>query len=1016
MLTFSNRYKSCFLGILFTLFSITSYSQYLGLFYEIGNGTTTTRGSNNGLSTEFRFNVLQFKIGGSSAFSTVTSSAGFPFASTTSGVSGNALAKGRFNIYARYWYVNQGDFSGVDISDNNLSSVPGTFIKSLVPKDWSTYTSGRTDLTYYYSSSKWMNLNIFKDMGMLNINILNITPDLVGIGFAYNDFMPTKIAITKNTPSTVSNCEGNNLSLSLTATGTGLSYQWQVSKNGGGTYTNTTSGTYSGTTTPNLTASGITFSMNNYKYRCIITATEIFPGQSDLTATSNITTLKVNKAPSLTSQPADKKTSENGSTSFTISATGDNLKYQWQLDDANLTNGTISGTTFSGVTLPTLTVSTINTGLDGKLFRAIVTSNIGCGTITSTTASVTVMSKVNITSQSTITNTICENNPVAATLSLTADGYDLSYQWKISTNNGATYNNVTNNVTGATYGGPTTAALSITNAPSSLNNALFICIVNDKGGRSQTTTPYLLKVNTKPTITLSPVSVTVCENDIATLTASAKGTSLTYQWQLDEANIANGVDIANGGTYTGVTTSSLTITNPSSSLSDKSYRVLVSGVEGCGSTVTSTTATLTVTTYPRISVDPISASICEGGNATISLTASGTNLKYTWQDKPTGSGTFTNTTASSVISGINSNILTFSTAPASAAKDYKVLITGTCGTTSSTVASIGLTFLPRVTLSPVSLSACNGSAATLSVTATGTDLSYQWQVSSTQTPTYTDISGNAYAGTTSNTLTITTNESLSANLYRAKITNGCGIVVYSAPAKLNVNSLPNATGTLSLTLCEFTSGTISVTSSGNTGLLYQWYENNVPLTNSKAQDNSSVSGATSNILKLSSVRYSKNGYSYLCNISSSAGCGSPMSSTISTLTVRQRPTITLQPINANNYIPSSPGINTYVYKASARGEINNYLTDINWYESTDGGLTYTNTTSFNGSRNSNTYSLPAASNTTSNGIATSTFTVTMPASKSNLDKSKFLYRCLFTGVCQSVTSNVVHLNIAPKIK
>ena len=618
------------------------------------------------------------------------------------------------------------------------------------------------------------------------------------------------------------------------------------------------------------------------------------------------------------------------------------------------------------------------------------------------------MSKVNITSQSTITNTICEDNPIAATLSLTADGYDLSYQWKVSTNNGTTYNNVT----GATYGGPTTAALSITNAPSSLNNALFICIVNDKGGRSQTTTPYLLKVNTKPTITLSPVSVTVCENDIATLTASAKGTSLTYQWQFDGANISNTV------TYAGTTSNTLTITNPSSSLSDKPYRVLVSGVQGCGSTVTSTTANLTVTTYPRIIAAPISASICEGEDATISLTASGTNLKYTWQDKPTGSGTFTNTTASSVISGINSNILTFSTAPASAAKDYKVLITGTCGTTSSTVAYMDLIFLPRVTLSPVfSLPVCDLTAATLSVTATGTDLSYQWQVSSTQTPTYTDISGSSYSGTLSNTLTISTTESLSGNLYRAKITNRCGIVVYSAPAKLNVNSRPNATATVDLSLCEFTSGTISVTSTGNNGLLYQWYENNgssvIPLTNSKALDNSSVSGATSNILKLSSVRYSKNNYSYLCNISSSAGCGSAISSTISTLTVKQRPTITLQPINANNYIPSSPGINTYVYKASARGEINNYLTDINWYESTDGGLTYTNTTSFNGSQNSNTYS---TSNTTLNGIATSTFTVRMPASISNLDKSRFLYRCLFTGVCQSVTSNIVHVNVAPKIK
>lgn len=65
-------------------------------------------------------------------------------------------------------------------------------------------------------------------------------------------------------------CNSQNASFTFTGTPS-TSYQWQVSTNGGTTWTNlTNSGLYSGTTTINLQIIGATTSMNTYQYRVLL--------------------------------------------------------------------------------------------------------------------------------------------------------------------------------------------------------------------------------------------------------------------------------------------------------------------------------------------------------------------------------------------------------------------------------------------------------------------------------------------------------------------------------------------------------------------------------------------------------------------------------------------------------------------------------------------------------------------------------------------------------------------------
>ena len=63
---------------------------------------------------------------------------------------------------------------------------------------------------------------------------------------------------------------GDNVSLSVTTTSADT-FQWQVSTNGGGVFTDISDGTeYSGTNTSNLTINSIDIDKNNYQYRVLV--------------------------------------------------------------------------------------------------------------------------------------------------------------------------------------------------------------------------------------------------------------------------------------------------------------------------------------------------------------------------------------------------------------------------------------------------------------------------------------------------------------------------------------------------------------------------------------------------------------------------------------------------------------------------------------------------------------------------------------------------------------------------
>ena len=100
-------------------------------------------------------------------------------------------------------------------------------------------------------------------------------------------------------PSNLTVCATSNATFTAVATGAGITYQWQVSTDGGLTYTNITNvAPYSGATTNTLLITNVPASFNNNRYRLRVS------GTCPPTATSAAAILTVNPLPAIVVTPA----------------------------------------------------------------------------------------------------------------------------------------------------------------------------------------------------------------------------------------------------------------------------------------------------------------------------------------------------------------------------------------------------------------------------------------------------------------------------------------------------------------------------------------------------------------------------------------------------------------------------------------------------------------------------------------------------------------------------------------
>ena len=269
---------------------------------------------------------------------------------------------------------------------------------------------------------------------------------------------------------------------------------------------------------------------------------------------------------------------------------------------------------------------------------------------------------------------------------------------------------------------------------------------------------------------------------------TATGTGLTYQWRKDGAALSNTPAIS------GVYTSTLTINNIQTA-NEGTYDVVVSGT--CVP-ATSNGAVLAVDDKPVITLQPVSVVQCEGTTAMYSVTATGTGLTYQWRK---GGVALVN---GGDISGAMTSTLNIANIETADEGSYDVIITGTCGTVTSSVVQLTVDDNVVITVQPVDVTQCEGTLASFTVSATGTGpLSYQWRKGGVALTDGGNITGSA----TTN-LRISNISTADEATYTVVVTGKCTGAT-SAGALLNVDDKVVITAQpVAVTQCEGYNGDV----------------------------------------------------------------------------------------------------------------------------------------------------------------------------------------------------------------
>ncbi len=327
-------------------------------------------------------------------------------------------------------------------------------------------------------------------------------------------------------------------------------------------------------------------------------------------------------------------------------------------------------------------------------------------------------------------------------------------------------------------------------------------------------------------ITAHAASAIVAPGQAVTFSANVSGTApFSYQWYKDGATMAG----ATGATYQ---ISAMQTSNVGS------YSAVISNVAG---STTSDNATISLSSSPVITTQPISQTVTAGAAVTFTGAASGSPA-LTFQWKFNGIS----------IAGATTSALSMANAQVANAGNYNLVVTNTSGSVTSNTATLtvnAVVIAPVITTQPLSQNVNSGSSVSFTVAASGIPApTYQWRKD-----------GVNLSGATNATYTVASVATGNAGTYSVVATNSVGAAT-SNGAVLTVNSPPAFTiQPLSQTVMAGSTVTFTVVVSGTPVPIIQWRMNGV-----------NISGATNASYSITGVTSASAG-TYSAVVTNSAG-------------------------------------------------------------------------------------------------------------------------------------------------
>lgn len=224
--------------------------------------------------------------------------------------------------------------------------------------------------------------------------------------------------------------------------------------------------------------------------------------------------------PSIGKQPQNVSVKAGEQATFTVAATGTDLKYQWQIDR----NDGKGFADIAGADRASYTTSAVDKNCNGYKYQCVISNS--AGSVTTGAATLTVTEDVTPPVQPTVKKPGISKQPQnvsvkageQATLTVKATGTDLTYQWQINRNNGKGFVDIT----GADKASYTTGVADML-----CNGYKYQCVISNSAG-SVTTNAATLTVTESTTPSPDPVSYKILDGANSSWTENTDG-SLTIR-------------------------------------------------------------------------------------------------------------------------------------------------------------------------------------------------------------------------------------------------------------------------------------------------------------------------------------------------------------------------------------------------------------------------------------------------------------------------------------------------------